>query len=73
MIAMYTQDEPTTGMDPCSRRFLWNLILGLISNGTSVILTSHRLRLYLYHAAADFSQLGDCHSGKKSVKLLVDF
>ena len=36
------QDEPTTGMDPCSRRFLWNLILGLISDGTSVILTSHR-------------------------------
>jgi ATP-binding cassette subfamily A (ABC1) protein 2 len=36
-------DEPTTGMDPCSRRFLWNLILDLVYNGTSVILTSHSM------------------------------
>lgn len=36
------QDEPTTGMDPHSRRFLWDLILGLIKDGRSVILTSHR-------------------------------
>jgi len=36
-------DEPTTGMDPCSRRFLWNLILDLVRDGTSVILTSHSM------------------------------
>ena len=36
------QDEPTSGMDPHSRRFLWDLILKLIKGGTSVILTSHR-------------------------------
>jgi len=36
------EDEPTTGMDPCSRRFLWNLIISLINTGTSVVLTSHR-------------------------------
>ncbi|KAK3577511.1 hypothetical protein CHS0354_026468 [Potamilus streckersoni] len=34
-------DEPTTGMDPHSRRFLWDLVLGLIKDGRSVILTSH--------------------------------
>ncbi|XP_041370956.1 ATP-binding cassette sub-family A member 2-like [Gigantopelta aegis] len=36
-------DEPTTGMDPHSRRFLWDLILGLIQDGRSVVLTSHSM------------------------------
>lgn len=36
------QDEPTTGMDPKARRFLWNLILDVIKTGRSVVLTSHR-------------------------------
>ena len=36
------QDEPTTGMDPKARRFLWNLILDIIKTGRSVVLTSHR-------------------------------
>ncbi|BFZ20641.1 hypothetical protein BsWGS_23680 [Bradybaena similaris] len=36
-------DEPTTGMDPHSRRFLWDLILGLVQDGRSVILTSHSM------------------------------
>ncbi|XP_014665300.1 PREDICTED: ATP-binding cassette sub-family A member 2-like isoform X2 [Priapulus caudatus] len=36
-------DEPTTGMDPHSRRFLWDLIRGLIKEGCSVILTSHSM------------------------------
>ena len=36
-------DEPTTGMDPHSRRFLWDLILDLIRDGRSVILTSHSM------------------------------
>ncbi len=35
-------DEPTTGMDPQSRRFLWDVILGLTNAGKSIILTSHR-------------------------------
>lgn len=38
------QDEPTTGMDPKARRFLWNLILDVIKTGRSVVLTSHRSR-----------------------------
>ncbi|XP_052774715.1 ATP-binding cassette sub-family A member 2-like isoform X2 [Mya arenaria] len=36
-------DEPTTGMDPHSRRFLWDLILNLIKDGRSIILTSHSM------------------------------
>jgi len=36
-------DEPTTGMDPHSRRFLWDLILDLVQDGRSVILTSHSM------------------------------
>ncbi|XP_065067747.1 ATP-binding cassette sub-family A member 2-like [Rhopilema esculentum] len=37
-------DEPTTGMDPGARRFLWNLILSIIRKGNrSVVLTSHSM------------------------------
>jgi ABC-type multidrug transport system ATPase subunit len=35
-------DEPTSGMDPSSRRFLWNVIRRLVKEGKSIILTSHR-------------------------------
>ena len=41
-LSMYLQDEPTTGMDPHSRRFLWDLINSLVKGGRSVVLTSHR-------------------------------
>ncbi|RXN30138.1 hepatocyte growth factor activator [Labeo rohita] len=37
-----SMDEPTTGMDPKARRFLWDCILSVIKEGRSVILTSHR-------------------------------
>uniref|UniRef100_A0A8C5QFN3 ATP-binding cassette sub-family A member 2 n=1 Tax=Leptobrachium leishanense TaxID=445787 RepID=A0A8C5QFN3_9ANUR len=36
-------DEPTTGMDPKARRFLWNLILDIIKTERSVVLTSHSM------------------------------
>ncbi|CAH2311465.1 retinal-specific ATP-binding cassette transporter [Pelobates cultripes] len=36
-------DEPTTGMDPHSRRFLWNSIVGIIKEGRAVVLTSHSM------------------------------
>ena len=35
-------DEPTTGMDPKARRFLWNCINRVVKSGCSVVLTSHR-------------------------------
>ena len=35
-------DEPTTGMDPATRRFLWDAITDIMRQGRSIILTSHR-------------------------------
>ena len=35
-------DEPSTGMDPNTRRFLWDALSSVIQEGRSVILTSHR-------------------------------
>jgi ABC-2 type transport system ATP-binding protein len=36
-------DEPTTGVDPASRRDLWALIRDLVSAGTTVLLTTQQL------------------------------
>lgn len=36
-------DEPTTGLDPESRRTLWGLVRRLRDNGTTIILTTHYL------------------------------
>uniref|UniRef100_H2YX26 ABC transporter domain-containing protein n=1 Tax=Ciona savignyi TaxID=51511 RepID=H2YX26_CIOSA len=38
-----TQDEPTAGMDPLSRRFLWSRISEVVSNGRCIVLTSHSM------------------------------
>jgi ABC-2 type transport system ATP-binding protein len=34
-------DEPTTGLDPQSRRQLWDLIVELRASGRSIVLTTH--------------------------------
>jgi ABC-2 type transport system ATP-binding protein len=36
-------DEPTTGLDPPSRRGLWELVEGLVGGGTTVLLTTQYL------------------------------
>uniref|UniRef100_A0A674GFY0 P-type phospholipid transporter n=1 Tax=Taeniopygia guttata TaxID=59729 RepID=A0A674GFY0_TAEGU len=36
-------DEPTTGMDPQSRRLLWDSIVGVLRGGRAVVLTSHSM------------------------------
>jgi ABC-2 type transport system ATP-binding protein len=36
-------DEPTTGFDPSARRRAWEVISGLCSEGTTVVLTTHYL------------------------------
>ena len=36
-------DEPTTGLDPASRRELWELLAGLVRDGTTLILTTQYL------------------------------
>lgn len=36
-------DEPTTGLDPESRRQVWELVQGLVADGAAVLLTTHHL------------------------------
>jgi ABC-2 type transport system ATP-binding protein len=36
-------DEPTTGLDPESRRTVWELVRGLVAGGAAVVLTTHDL------------------------------
>jgi ABC-2 type transport system ATP-binding protein len=36
-------DEPTTGLDPRSRRTMWDIVRGLTSGGTTVFLTTQYL------------------------------
>jgi ATP-binding cassette subfamily A (ABC1) protein 3 len=38
-------DEPSTGMDPGARRFLWNALLQAMKRGRSIILTSHSMEV----------------------------
>jgi len=36
-------DEPTSGMDPEARRFLWDVLAAVVASGKSIILTSHSM------------------------------
>ena len=36
-------DEPTTGLDPRSRRTMWDIVRGLVGEGTTVLLTTQHL------------------------------
>jgi ABC-2 type transport system ATP-binding protein len=36
-------DEPTTGLDPRSRRTMWEIVRGVVSDGTTVFLTTQYL------------------------------
>ena len=36
-------DEPTTGMDPATRRYLWDVLTGIVQEGRSIVLTSHSM------------------------------
>jgi ABC-2 type transport system ATP-binding protein len=36
-------DEPTTGLDPRSRRTMWQIIRGLVANGVTIFLTTQYL------------------------------
>ncbi|XP_077480293.1 retinal-specific phospholipid-transporting ATPase ABCA4-like [Stigmatopora argus] len=41
--ALVLLDEPTTGMDPLSKRFLWSSIVSVIRDRRAVVLTSHSM------------------------------
>lgn len=53
-------DEPTTGLDPESRRQVWNLISGLREEGATVIVTTH----YLEEAETLADRLEIMHAGQ---------
>ena len=53
-------DEPTTGLDPQSRRALWEIIRELQSNGKTVILTTH----YMEEAEALCQRVGIIDYGR---------
>ena len=42
------KDEPTTGMDPNTRRYLWDVLTGITQEGRSIVLTSHRYVVCMY-------------------------
>ncbi len=53
-------DEPTTGLDPESRRAVWRLVSGLRDGGATVLLTTH----YLEEAETLADRLEIMHAGR---------
>src|SRR5207248_9066155 len=53
-------DEPTTGLDPQSRRQLWDVVLRFKSRGRTALLTTH----YMDHAERPCDRLAIVHKGK---------
>ena len=53
-------DEPTTGLDPQSRRDAWELVRLLLEGGTTVVLTTH----YLEEAEELADRLAIMHAGQ---------
>uniref|UniRef100_A0A8C7BTF0 ABC transporter domain-containing protein n=1 Tax=Neovison vison TaxID=452646 RepID=A0A8C7BTF0_NEOVI len=43
VVCSLLQDEPSSGMDPCSKRHLWRTILQEARGGCAVVLTSHSM------------------------------
>jgi ABC-2 type transport system ATP-binding protein len=53
-------DEPTTGLDPQSRRVLWGLVREMLAEGTTVVLTTH----YLEEAQELADRIAIMHGGE---------
>jgi ABC-2 type transport system ATP-binding protein len=53
-------DEPTSGLDPESRRRTWDVVRGLLADGTTIMLTTH----YLEEAATLADRLAIMHAGR---------
>ncbi|RZS43377.1 ABC-2 type transport system ATP-binding protein [Herbihabitans rhizosphaerae] len=56
-------DEPTTGLDPESRKRTWDVVRDLLSGGTTVLLTTH----YLEEAESLAHRLAIMHEGRIAV------
>lgn len=61
-------DEPTTGLDPESRRTLWGLVRNLRAGGTTVVLTTH----YLEEAEELADRVAIMHRGSIAVEGTLD-
>lgn len=62
-------DEPTTGLDPESRKAVWQVIRGLLAEGVTMLLTTH----YLDEAESLAHRLAIMHEGRLAVSgSLVD-
>ncbi|GGC53758.1 ABC transporter ATP-binding protein [Hoyosella rhizosphaerae] len=61
-------DEPTTGLDPESRKTLWHIISDLKSGGTTVLLTTH----YLEEAERLADHVGIMHEGRLAIDGTLD-
>jgi ABC-2 type transport system ATP-binding protein len=53
-------DEPTTGLDPRSRRAMWDVVRGLVADGVTVLLTTQ----YLEEADQLADRIGVLDSGR---------
>jgi ABC-2 type transport system ATP-binding protein len=53
-------DEPTTGLDPASRRAVWGVIRRAVNTGTTVILSTH----YMEEAERLSDRIGVIASGR---------
>jgi len=53
-------DEPTTGLDPMSRRRMWDLVRAIHAEGVTVFLTTH----YIEEAEALCGRVGIVHKGE---------
>ncbi|MFD7657678.1 ABC transporter ATP-binding protein [Actinosynnema sp. NPDC059797] len=56
-------DEPTTGLDPESRQRTWEVVRGLLRDGTTIVLTTH----YLEEAESLAHRLAIMHEGVVAV------
>ncbi|MEV1294662.1 ABC transporter ATP-binding protein [Pseudonocardia sp. NPDC049635] len=56
-------DEPTTGLDPESRRVLWAMVRRLRADGAAVVLTTH----YLEEVEALADRLAIMHAGRVAI------
>jgi ABC-2 type transport system ATP-binding protein len=56
-------DEPTTGLDPESRLSVWEVVRGLLAEGTTVVLTTH----YLEEAESLAERIAIMHAGRIAV------